>query len=458
MASTIAAERGGFEKVSGPPGDDERMARVAIAPSAAGCPRPASMRTSPAISSSYATLNASTGSSSIGRIDSYVTGGSGGARRVRLALVVEERALAGEPRRLHERAVDALVAERAHPDAVRRRVAERDRERRLLGDPSGLVGDASPDALAEQGCGQLGATHDGFSAVTQGAAGNKGRRRRVPFSDGRLVRDAARAPAPRLGVARRGRRGDRCARPRGTAAILLFAAVVAAGAASLGRRSVLAQVLGRGIAWVVLTPMLLGTAESLWRGHLPDTRTAFFLATSAGALLLARPSLHTAEAKASFSPVAYRRLFLAGSVAATTAGSVAGLFAVEALRWGEVGAGLPLIALAAALLASAVGVVRMRAWGVLLAIVTSAATLAVGVLSGNEFVAFGLALAAIPGALLASPLLAARLAQHRSSGNARSELRARVPDDATPVVRTRVEVPALADEALQPAQLVVGEK
>ena len=40
-------------------------------------PAAASMRTTPAISSSYATLNASTGSSSIGRIDSYVTGGSG---------------------------------------------------------------------------------------------------------------------------------------------------------------------------------------------------------------------------------------------------------------------------------------------------------------------------------------------------------------------------------------------
>jgi hypothetical protein len=239
---------------------------------------------------------------------------------------------------------------------------------------------------------------------------------------------------------------------------LLFAAVVAAGAASLGRRSVLAQVFGRGIAWVVLTPMLLGSAESLWRGHLPDARTAFFLATSAGALLLARAGLHTAEAKAEFSPVGYRRLFLAGSVAATTAGSVAGLFAVEALRWGEVGAALPLAALAAALLASAAGVVRMRAWGVLLAMVTSAATLAVGILSGNEFVAFGLALAAIPGALLASPLLAARLARYRAPQSSSPELRARVLDDATPAVRARVEVPVLADEVMQPAQMAVGEK
>ncbi len=67
--------------------------------------------------------------------------------RVSLALVVEERTLAREPLRLHERAVDALVAQRAHSDVVRRRVAERDRERRLFGDPPSLVGKPPADAL-----------------------------------------------------------------------------------------------------------------------------------------------------------------------------------------------------------------------------------------------------------------------------------------------------------------------
>ena len=87
----------------------------------------------------------------MGRSDSYVTGRSGLERGVALALVVEEGALAREPRRLHERAVDALVAEGAHPRAVRRRVAERDRERRLLVDPANLVGQAPPDSLAQCG-------------------------------------------------------------------------------------------------------------------------------------------------------------------------------------------------------------------------------------------------------------------------------------------------------------------
>ena len=73
------------------------------------------------------------------------------ARRVALALVVEKGPLAGEAGRLHERAVDALVAEGAHPDAVGRRVAERDRERRLLCDPPDLVGQAVPNSLVQGG-------------------------------------------------------------------------------------------------------------------------------------------------------------------------------------------------------------------------------------------------------------------------------------------------------------------
>ncbi len=69
-------------------------------------------------------------------------------RRVGLALVVEKGALAGEPRRLHEGAVDALVAERAHPGAVRRRVTKRDRERRLLLKPTYLIGQPVPFRVA----------------------------------------------------------------------------------------------------------------------------------------------------------------------------------------------------------------------------------------------------------------------------------------------------------------------
>ena len=75
-------------------------------------------------------------------------------RSVRLALVVEKGALARQPGRLHEGTVDSLVAEGAHPGRVGRRIAERDRQRRLLVYPTYLVGQSPPDTLAQGGGGQ----------------------------------------------------------------------------------------------------------------------------------------------------------------------------------------------------------------------------------------------------------------------------------------------------------------
>ncbi|MGD0526974.1 MAG: hypothetical protein ABSE49_17650 [Polyangiaceae bacterium] len=191
--------------------------------------------------------------------------------------------------------------------------------------------------------------------------------------------------------------------------VLGVAALVGVAAVGLARRSVLAQVLARGIAWVVLTPMLYGLADTLGRGHLPDAHIAFFATTSAGALLLARPALHTEAARAEFSPVRYRRVFLAGAVASVMTSAVVALFAAEQLLWRAHGHGVALAAFAAMLLATAVGVVRMRAWGVLLGMVTSVAAFGAALFASNEYTAVGLALAAIPGLILASPLLAARL-------------------------------------------------
>lgn len=255
---------------------------------------------------------------------------------------------------------------------------------------------------------------------------------------------------------------------RWDALVLAFAAVVGAGAVALGRRGVLSQVLGRGVAWLVLAPSMLGVAEALWYRHLPDARVALFTASSAAALLLARPALHTAEACAEFAPVRYRRLFLGGAVASAMTGTAALGFAAEALRWGEGRIGVGLAALGAALVASAVGVVRMRAWGVLLAMVTSLGTLAAALLSGDEGVAIALALAAIPGALLAAPLLAARVEAGRGRTSARgrgpaaaaAEVRIEEFEDPPPPVRARVGVvaEAVGEEAGGARDAAVGQK
>jgi hypothetical protein len=207
-----------------------------------------------------------------------------------------------------------------------------------------------------------------------------------------------------VGVGSLGVTGGHLDRP-----VLGVAALVGVAAVGLARRSVRSQVLSRGIAWVVLTPMLVGLADALGHGHLPDAHTVFFATTSAGALLLARPALHSDAAKAEFSPVAYRRVFLAGAVAAVMTSAVVAMFAAAQLMWRAHGHGLALAAFAATLLATAVGVVRMRAWGVLLGMVTSVAAFGAALFASNEYTAMGFALAAIPGLLLASPLLAARL-------------------------------------------------
>jgi hypothetical protein len=251
-------------------------------------------------------------------------------------------------------------------------------------------------------------------------------------------------------------------------AMLAVAALIGVGAAGLARRSVLSQVLSRGIAWMVLTPMLVGLADSLGHGRLPDAHTVFFATTSAGALLLGRSALHTDAAKAEFPPVAYRRVFLAGAVASVMAGVVAAFFAAEQLEWRGGGHGVALVALSAALLASAVGVIRMRAWGVLLGMVTSVVALGAAVFSANELTAVGGARGALPGALLASPLLAARLRRPEppafDAGSGAVRLAREVPveesHDAPPAIFARVGVAPEAEghELAQPVRVAVGQK
>jgi hypothetical protein len=179
-------------------------------------------------------------------------------------------------------------------------------------------------------------------------------------------------------------------------------ALVAAGAIGLSRRGVVTQVLSRGVAWVVLTPMFFALADAIRGGRLPAAGEVFFAATSAGALLLARPALHTQAARAEFAPHAHRRLFLAGAVASATAGIVAGLGAAGTHSFA-------LAALGIALLASAVGVARMRAWGVLLGIVASVGSLGAALMVRDITEIVWLALAAAPGLMLGATVVAARL-------------------------------------------------
>lgn len=220
--------------------------------------------------------------------------------------------------------------------------------------------------------------------------------------------------------------------------LLAFAGLVGTAGIGLARRSMSAQVLSRATAWTVLAPSATVALVSLATGH-PEWTAAALTATSGGALLLARPMLHTAEAKAQFAPTSFRRWFLAGATASASAGLVTGLVALEALRW-QPAVGVPLLALALSLVASAIGVVRMRAWGILLGGLTSVLTLLTALFM-DAAAGLALALATLPGFMLLLPVLLAK----RDRARAEAERRVRVAGHAS-----FADVPARVRVAAEP--------
>ena len=239
--------------------------------------------------------------------------------------------------------------------------------------------------------------------------GNKPGSSSVPT---RMPTNTAMAPARRLGAS-----AALVATAGGLAAIavhdmhwiewglLAFSGAVGLAGVGLARRSMTAQVLSRGMAWTVLAPSVLVTIFSLFGGH-TEWMAAALTAGSGGALLLSRPMLHTPEARAQFAPTSFRRWLLAGATAAAGAGIVAGVFGLDSVKW-HIGTAIPLIALSLSLLASAVGVVRMRAWGILLGSLTSIVTF-VAAMALHDAAGLALALAAIPGMMLILPVLLAK--------------------------------------------------
>jgi len=231
--------------------------------------------------------------------------------------------------------------------------------------------------------------------------------------------------------------------------LLAFAGVVAAAGVGLARRSMVTQVLSRATAWLVLAPSAIVTAVSTLGGHAPDLAATGLALGSGAALLLARPMLDTADARAQFDPVSYRRWLMAAATASASAGIVTGVVGLDAMRWGSgVGTGLGLGALALALLGSALGVVRMRAWGLLLGVATSLSALLAALLL-HDARGVALALTAIPGLMLALPVLLAGRARAQAARGSATATHVRVAassfdDEAAAAARLRV---ATGDQA-----------
>lgn len=195
-------------------------------------------------------------------------------------------------------------------------------------------------------------------------------------------------------------------RPWGVSKVgLASAAVVGLTALGVTRRSLVAQVLSRGALVLVLVPSLIEGVAALSHGHVVPT--ALVLALSSGTALVAtRPLLETRDAHAAFAPRAFRGWLLAGSIALAAAGLVASLLAFASFAVDT--ASLSLTALAVSYFASAIGVVRMRSWGVFLGGATSLVLLAMSLfLPWQSFVA--LWIAAMPALLCHTlPILIAR--------------------------------------------------
>ncbi len=214
---------------------------------------------------------------------------------------------------------------------------------------------------------------------------------------------------------------------------------VALAGVGIARKSLLAQIGARAVAWSIALPMAAVAAVELAIRSSPDRLVWFLAAMTGSALLLARPMLHTDEAKREFAPVRFRRTFLAGATAATTLSLVAGALSFDLLHGHQWSLGLGIGALATALLGSAFGTLRMRGWGILLGAATSVISL-LAALVVRDGASVPLALAAIPGAMLALPIAASRLGKP-------TETAPRVRVDATAPPRVRVAEDVVEMEA-----------
>ena len=224
------------------------------------------------------------------------------------------------------------------------------------------------------------------------------------------------------------------------------------GLAGLGlaRKSMLEQVLSRAAAWLVLAPAAIVTVVSTLVGHHPDLASAALTVGSGAALLLARPMLHTPEARAEFAPSRFRSWLLAGATASTATGMLASFIGLDILyrawHWSSsFGEAAAFLALAGALVASAYGVVRLRAWGILLGTLTSFVTLTTAAVL-HDAAGFALSLAAIPGLLFF--LLPVLIAKRDRAKAERSTYRIASPSYDATALQARVRVATEERDAL----------
>lgn len=243
--------------------------------------------------------------------------------------------------------------------------------------------------------------------------------------------------------------------------LVAFSGGVALAGVGLTRRSMTMQVLSRAMAWLVFVPSAMVATLSVVTGR-PEWAVTAFAAASGGALLLARPMLHSDDAHAQFAPSSFRRWLLASATASASLGMAIGAAGLDSIHFhsGIPFAAVGLAALGTSLLASAIGVMRMRAWGVLLGAATSALTLlaACAAFFRQDVSGVALAFAAIPGMMMILPVLIARHGRAKADAASFTRVAAHVGYEEPSRIRVAEDAMDDSSEALFDDESGVGER
>jgi hypothetical protein len=176
------------------------------------------------------------------------------------------------------------------------------------------------------------------------------------------------------------------------------------------RPSVTLVALARAAVWSTLLPSLYITALLAPMGHAPPLRLVAQMALATVALVVTRQLLSTERARAEFAPLALRPWFLASAIGAMASGLTLARTAATFSHFPALArdtAGLAAIAIP--LFVAGIGVLRMRAWGVALGMLTALASIPIVMWMHDSLLTIPVLLASLPAALMGALVFIARL-------------------------------------------------
>ena len=187
-------------------------------------------------------------------------------------------------------------------------------------------------------------------------------------------------------------------------AVLAFAAAALTLVPSLVPRA-----SGRAAAWAALLPNAYVTLLLATTGHAPPSRVILQMALAAFGLVVSRPLLSRERVGASFDPVALRSWFLASAIGAMASGLTLAVSAATFMHFPTLlRDSVAFVTLAVPLFFAGLGVLRMRAWGVVLGAFASLASIPLALWIRDPLMALPIVAASAPGALMSALVAVAR--------------------------------------------------